>query len=289
MRLALWTFLGTLVMGSVTPVVAQQELGRNQRKRIPIQWSELQTKHYLLRFESVIPAPTAQRVAASLEEVLEQYIKVFKFKPGGDKFKVKFLDSMNTYEQEGGDPSHPGKYFLTDDTLILRQMPFYQLLPTVYHEAMHQYLHRYVGPGTPIPIWFDEGMAMYFEGMQANPRTKKLNHRRIDNRKLGRVQRALMTRTEIPFQELIDADHEKFHEKNKEELHYSQSFAVAYFLMNGMGARKALNYAKILKETQSIEAADASIFGKERKKLKSLAKKWKAFILRVKLSDGTKA
>ena len=155
---------------------------------------------------------------------------------------------------------------------MLQQLPFYQLVPTSYHEAFHQYLHFYVGRGTPIPLWFNEGMASYFEQMQeTRGAKKKLDHKLIDNRQLRMIQQKIITRTAIPLSQLVAAGHEEFHpadDKQKEGLYYTQSFSIIYFFMQGMGGKPVFQFAEELKKTKSVDAANEKVFGKELKNLK---------------------
>ena len=158
-------------------------------------------------------------------------------------------------------------------------------MPTVYHEAFHQYLEAYMGKGAPIPTWYNEGLAMYYEGMQKSRQTKKLDYKLIDNRKIGRLKEAIFTRSALPLQKLVDATHAEFHEKEKEELYYSQSFAFMYFLMQGLGGKQVLDFAKELKKSKDVSLADDKIFGKKRKSLAAIEKKWKEYVLGLKLEE----
>lgn len=268
---------------------AQDELGKKERKHIDIKWAEpFETGNYAVEYQGTLQRAVVKRVADAIEEVLGQYALVFKFKPE-TKLKVKYLDSQDAYEQEGGDPRHLGHYNPGTRYLVLRDMPFYDLIPTAYHEAFHQYLAEYVGHGTPIPTWFNEGMAMYFEGIQTNKKTKKLDYKLIDNRKLGMVQRALQTRSALPLEKLVDAGYEEFHDKEKESLHYNQSLAFIYYLMQGKGGKPAFQFADELKKTKDVDKANEKLFGKERKGLKQAETQWKAYTLQVQLTAQPKA
>jgi peptidase MA superfamily protein len=268
-------FLLAAAVLSGTPILAQDEVGRREKEKIQLNWSSTDSKNYSFQYEKVIPAGTVKQIGEALEDALAQYVLVFGAKPP-EKLKVKFLDSENTYEQEGGDPSHPGHY--RRPYLVIRQMPFYDLLPTVYHEAFHQYLDMYMGNEVEIPTWFNEGMAMYYEGMQKNKATKKLDYKLIDNRKLRVLKDAIFTRSALPLEKLIDASHQEFHDKEKESLHYNQSFSVIYFLMQGMGGKPVMAYAGELKKSKDIKAANEKILGKDRKNLKSFEAHWKDYV-----------
>ncbi len=266
---------------------AQDELGKRDRIKIAIEWQTITTKNYTIKYESVIPAATVTKVGKALENGLTQYIKVFHFKPT-KKFDVKFLDSINTYEQEGGDPTHPGFYNIGLHCLVLRQLPFYQLLPTAYHEAFHQYLQTYVGRDVNIPIWYNEGLAVYFENMQEDRRTKKVDARNIDNRRIGMVKRAIFTRSAIPMAELIAATNELFHKKDRESLFYAQSFAVIYYMMQGPGkGRSVFTFARELKKSKNVAKAYEKCFGtkKQEKAVKSLEKRWTVYTAKLQIVE----
>lgn len=274
--------LAILVLFLTPQLRGQEEVGRKERRKILIGWAKQESKNYSIQYEKVIPLTTVKQINDALEDVLTQYVLVFKYKPE-EKLKVKFLDSMNTYEQEGGDPSHPG--FFNGQFLVIKQMPFYDLVPIVYHEAFHQYIHYFMGKGVTIPTWFNEGSAMYFEGIQKNKGTKKLDYKMIENRKLRMVRDKVFTRSTIPLDKLVDATYEQFHEKENEDLHYNQSFGLIYFFMQGMGGKPVFDFASELKKTKDVKAATEKIFGKDRKNLKSIEAKWKEYLTKVTINE----
>jgi hypothetical protein len=281
----LLTFAASLSL--TTRAGGQEEAGVKKGKKIAIELAKLDTKNYAIEYETAIPASTAKQIGAELERVLEQYILVFKYKPA-QKLKVKFLDSPNTYEQEGGKPSTAGHFSPGTGYLYLKQLPFDELIPTAYHEACHQYLQFYIGNGTTVPTWFTEGVAVYFEGIQENKGTKKLDGKMIDNRKLRMIQEKIATRASIPLEKLIGSTHEDFHSKDdpqKEGLNYAQSFSVIYFFMQGMGGKPVFQYASELKKTKSEAAANEKVFGKDLKNLKAMEVKWKTYVAQVKIED----
>ena len=271
----------------VTSIAPGQDVLKRRREKIQIDWAEHETKNYRIQHEKVIPSATVERIGRELEDILEQYVRLFRTKPES-RFEVEFLDSLNTYEQSGGDPSHPGMYHPGDRVLLLRQMPFSDLVPTVYHEAFHQYIHLYVGDGVEIPIWFNEGMAMHFEGMQRDKRRKdqRLDPQQIDFRKARMVKDAIFTRAHIPLATLVDATYEQFHDKDKEALYYHQSFSVVYFLMKASGGRLPVKFMDTLRDTKDLEAANAVLFGKERKNLEKIEAQWKTFLAGLKIPDA---
>jgi len=267
---------------AIAPRVPAQEEVKKKREAIKIEWAQYETKNYSFDYEKVIPLSTVKTLGQELEDILEQYLRLFGEKPE-KKLKVKFLDSLNTYEQEGGDPSHPGHYNNSTRCLVVIQKPFIDLIPTVYHEAFHQYLAMYTGFSANIPVWFNEGTASYFEQMQREKGSKKLSPKLIDRRKIRMVKDALSTRTEIPLEKLIDADHQQFHDKDQESLYYTQSFAVIYFLMQSNGGKLVTAFMKELKNGKGIDAANSKLFGADRKNLTKVEKQFKDYTSKLSL------
>ena len=274
-------FLLIFSAAGLCPALSAQERIGKARGKIKITWSELNTKNYKIEYEGAIPVQTAQKIGQELEDILVQYKTLFRFKPS-KKMLVRFMDSLNTYEQVGGNPRMAGFYNPGSGYLVIKQMPFYDLVPTVYHEAFHQYLHAFVGD-VRIPIWFNEGMAVYFEGMQRDEKskTKGLSPKLIKRGKIRMVKDAINTRTQIPLETLLKVTHEEFHDKENEALYYSQSFAVMFYFMQLSRGKAALNYMKELKKTGDPEAANAKLFGKKMKNLKRIEASWKGYIRKL--------
>ncbi len=274
-------FLLLILSAGIFPALTAQEKIGKARAKIKIVWAELNTKNYKIEYEAAIPAQTAHKIGQELEDILVQYQTLFRFKPS-KKMLVRFMDSLNTYEQVGGNPRMAGFYNPGSGYLVIKQMPFYDLVPTVYHEAFHQYLHAYVGD-VQIPIWFNEGMAVYFEGMQRDEKSKTnaLNPRLIKRGKIRMVKDAINTRTQIPLETLLKVTHEEFHDKENEAIYYSQSFAVMFYFMQLSRGKAALNYMKELKKTGDPGAANTKLFGKKMKNLKKIESHWKGYIRKL--------
>ena len=259
---------------------AQDKIG-GEKKKIVIEWAKKETKNYAIDYESAVPSDVVQKIGSELEDILEQYVKLFKHRPK-EKLKVRLMDSQNTYEQVGGDPRMAGFYNPGSGYLYIKNMPFYDLIPIVYHEAFHQYVQDFVGK-VHVPIWFNEGMAKYFENMtrDKNKKGKPLNPKKIKRGSMRMVKDAVKTRRSIPLEKLLDVTHEEFHDKDNEALYYSQSFALVFWLMERTKGRMALTFMKELKKKKDPEAGNAKFFGKKRKGLKKMEAQWKAYMRKV--------
>ena len=114
------TALVCLLLGSLAGPLPAQEIIKGKRKKIKIEWAKHSTENYIIRYEKVISSAIVEKVGSELEDILKQYTKLFGYEHK-QKFRVKFLNNLNTYEQEGGDPSHPGYYNPARHYLVLRQ------------------------------------------------------------------------------------------------------------------------------------------------------------------------
>ena len=71
--------------------------------------------------------------------------------------------------------------------------------------------------------------------------------------------------------------------KDRENLYYTQSFAMAYYIMKVLKPKTALQFMVTLRKTKDVEAANKRLFGKERKNLPRMEKHWENYILKVEI------
>jgi len=96
---------------------------------------------------------------------------------------------------------------------------FDTLLP---HELGHIILHESLGPYADVPLWFDEGVAMYQE-----------KAKRIEAIKV--VQKALENGQFIPLSQLTDMRLYTNTERTTLELFYAESAGIVHFMITELG------------------------------------------------------
>jgi len=110
---------------------------------------------------------TTADIAFRLEAMNERYHALFDDVCNQTNVtgKVFVFTDRNAMTAAGGHPFMPGAFLYTNDEvgprLLIRSsgqtdIPFWELL---YHEGWHQFCALHIHPG--IPLWLDEGMAMY--------------------------------------------------------------------------------------------------------------------------------
>src|SRR3569833_436247 len=104
------------------------------------------------------------------------------------------------------------------------------------HELGHIILHEYLGPQVSVPLWIDEGLAMYQE------KAKHLSSRKT-------VQEALENGQFIPLNELTDMRLYSNSKEKTKNLFYAESSFAVYFLITQFGEVHFHRFCHELKDT----------------------------------------
>ena len=160
----------------------------------------------------------------------------------------------------------------------------------LFHEAFHQYIDYFI---ESCPTWFNEGLAMYFEEYDEDP---KAGGKLV----LGPVKRkpdlaggmtnfqiitgALLPTAKdpvLPLKQFTAGDTPDFYEKEKMYIRYAEGWSVIRFLVEGHknGKKILLEYIKALKEGKTAEEAQAIAFKGE--DFDKLEKMYRAYFKRL--------
>lgn len=138
---------------------------------------------------------------------------------------------------------------------------FDSILP---HELGHIVLHEYVGIDTTIPLWFDEGVAMYQE------KAKQLGGHRL-------AAQAMKNGKFIPLTDLTNMRLYSSTDVPTVELFYVESASIVNFMITQLGDFHFHKLCRELKENRSFENALAEAYPRI-KNLGDLNKKWMEFL-----------
>ncbi len=208
----------------------------------------------------------ARKIGLRMDGIFKEYQKRLVFKEKvTDRFVVKIYGSRLEYLKHRG-PPNTAAYFSSGRRELVgyRQPSDDQLFEQLYHEGMHQFLHFYV-PNPP--IWFDEGLAQYFE--TAKPRRassgKKPSYRIfVKKNALGYFGRSLDRGSVIPLRKLIAMSREEFYGA-KRSLCYAEAWAFTYFLLESRNDRLKrlwLDYFFALRKGADQEEVNRKVFGR---------------------------
>jgi len=156
---------------------------------------------------------------------------------------------------------------------------------TLFHEAFHQFAHRYV---PAIPIWLNEGLATYYG--TARPIRGGLRFDRPRLHYFALVRLAADSHKLVPLQELMLSSKAAFYDLseveglnvNRRSLCYAQAYTLASYMINDKGGREHLRtYVRKLSEAKTEKDAQQvtrDLFND--KLLTAMVKPWMAYVSR---------
>lgn len=200
--------------------------------------------------------------AQQLERMYRAY-KLYLHKVPDEKkgrFQVYLFSGeagFNRYAEDvlgGGHTNAAGLYSpVVKQLLIWNLSDHAELFRTVQHEGFHQYLDR-VMPDPP--VWFNEGMASYFE--LAGFEDGKWKEGQVDRIMLNRLNQQGLA----PLRVFVRMGNTAFRNESFEARNYAQGWLFVHFLRNTSKANKELfeTLFETLCETPSAEDALDSVF-----------------------------
>jgi hypothetical protein len=212
------------------------------------EWESLKGDHFVVYYRANVAENFVQTVIESAEEefrrVLENLgLSRYDVWATDQKVSIYVYSDENDYITNGGQAgwSHGAAVLATRS---IKTYPadagfFDAILP---HELGHMVIHEYLGPYVNIPLFFDEGVAMYQE------KAKHVGARKI-------VQDALENGQFIPLKELIDM---RLYNNSKQEtvaLFYAESASLVYFMITQLGEGHFYRFIRELKDdTKFVDA-----------------------------------
>lgn len=153
-------------------------------------------------------------------------------------------------------------------------------IKTLQHEGFHQFASKFIGHH--LPIWANEGMAVYFE--EAQLEDGKMKTGQLSKRMLRQIKNARDAKKLIPFEKLMNINSKQWFANMRRgnpngSLQYAQSWSIAYFLIHaddGKYMRAFEQYLLLLSRGQSHAQAFERIFGEDSKS--AMEQRWQEFI-----------
>ena len=252
------------------------------RKKFGDEAAVYQGEHYVVL--TPLGGFWARKVGLRMDGIFKEYEKRLVFKEKvTDRFVVKVFRSREEYSAHGGMPGSAA-YFCsgTRELVAYRQPSEDQLFECLYHEGMHQFLHFHV-PNPP--IWFDEGLAQYFE----TARPKFVSSGEEPSYDVGRVKRgaldyfrrSLGRGSTVPLRSLIAMSRAEFY-GSRRSLCYAEAWALTHFLVESEDRRlKQLwfDYFFAVRDGTAQEEVNRKVFG--RVNLEQLEKTLKKYVERL--------
>lgn len=207
-------------------------------------WWHVETTNYV--FVSDLPGARAslvRQIQADVETLRGAYARILPpFEPIRDVSVIRVFARSEDYLRYMGQESawSGGMWMPSKRELVVRPIEFGSvrerkewILGVVYHESVHQYLH-YAYRAADIPVWYDEGHAMFFEGAEIGRDGIELG----ESERRAKVVDELVAGGGPEFERIVGLTHEEFYiaripDEARRERNYATAWALVYFLRKG--------------------------------------------------------
>lgn len=248
-------------------------------------WQQSYPKHYIAksRYYYVFGEASQKKylihIAKFMDKVFALYSKKFKSE---EKIAERFFVMVYPNEKDFKKTLDAGSgfafaYFSASKRELVCHLSspqsLIQVLKTLAHEGFHQFLGYYV-PNPP--IWLNEGLAEYFEGM--DPTKKLVDSRETINRDaLVRIKAYISQGVTLPLKRFLYMNQQEFY--FNPSLNYAQGWSVIYFLAYASRSYNKYynNLIQHLKNGMDREEALDLTF--ENVDFEKFERAWKAYIL----------
>lgn len=236
-------------------------------------WSELKDEHFVVFYPPAQDSAWARKVLWKAESYYEKiatqigYSRYSDFWTWDERVKIIIFENQESYLRKTGQPQWSTGYSNRDSRLFNSRVivTYYQendflpgLLP---HEISHLILRDFIGFDREIPIWFDEGVAQFYEEGKKE--------------KVAEVIGKLVNQKQfIPMESLNQWDVRQETDPRKVSLFYIQSVSVVDFLMREYGFRSFALLCRNLKEGKDMESALLNAYSGSINSLRVLEDKW---------------
>ena len=185
-----------------------------------------------------------------------------------ERFPVIVFNNRQEYEQFGraylGGAEHSiGMYIPTLKLLIIQdQGNFEDTTEVLFHEAFHQFMHRYVK--NP-PMWLNEGLAVHYG--YGSPTSGGLSFKQPPAIRWQLTRKVIQKNMAIPLWDVVSADRGKFYSTipvnvprfervTRQSLYYAEAYTLVHTLLSDQSGRERLrNYLRDLSADDGTNTA----------------------------------
>jgi len=234
-------------------------------------WQELTSAHFVIYYKN---AP--MDFVKAVEEHAERYYKEishdlgfirYRYWRSDERAQIFIYDDGEDFLASGL-AAHWSSATAQTRSKIIRSFPtahgfFDSTLP---HELGHIIFREFIGHDARIPLWLEEGIAMYQE------KAKRWGAHED-------VRRALDEGTFMPLDELTSFYPSARTERKKIDLFYAEAASIVYYLIQEQGTTRFVRLCRKLQDDVLFEEALKSVYSRFRS-LDDLNKAWIGYIKR---------
>ena len=208
------------------------------------EWNDLKSRHFIIYYKDA-PREFIKAIKQSAEDYYFDIVDELGFMRDqiwtwDERVKIYIYNDQQDYIASARQARwSAGSTIL--GSKVIRTFPsahgfFDSLLP---HELGHIIFRDYVGFESNIPLWFDEGIAMYQEKAKRWGANQQVKDAIKDKR----------------FQNLFDLRLTRTSSQDDVNLFYAESASAVYYLISEFGSFKFLNFCRNLKKGLSFDRA----------------------------------
>ncbi len=235
-------------------------------------WNEYKTPHFLIYYKS-IPMDFIKTVEVAAEEHYLQIAKALGFRRdeswvSDNRAKIYIYQDANDYVANAmqNQWSH-GAAFASEKTIRTFPAAHGFFDSTLPHEMGHIIFREFIGLEPVVPLWFEEGVAMYQE------KAKRFGAHQV-------VKNAVENGEFIALNDLTDMRLYNNSPPEQLELFYAESASIVYYLINESGEYNFVRFCRALKEGKKFEEALQSIYIRFRN-LEELNRAWLNYLEKI--------
>lgn len=202
-------------------------------------WTRVRSKNFLLVGNA--DEKEIRRIGARLEQFREALTRLFNGASTQSSVPTNVIvfrsdESYRPYKPlYDGVPSNVAGYFQGNTDLNYITITVDGNMAGPYGTIFHEYVHLFVESNLRgLPLCLNEGLAEYFSTFDLSDGGRRATVGRVNNRHL----KLLRTREWLPLEALLSADNKSavYNEREKRDLFYAQSWALAHYLILGREA-----------------------------------------------------
>ncbi len=234
-------------------------------------WRVFKSTHFLVFYNSA-----SEDLLNQLTEKAEGYydeiadllgLNRFNYWTWDNRAKIYLYDTQEEYKKANSNLDWSIGLVMVGNKTIQSYTAAPGLLDNVLaHELAHIIFREMVGFNNPaVPLWLDEGVAVFHEKRSNNQSVKKY------------LAKKLQDNTSISLSQLYSFD--LMHTKDKQlvELFYLESYSLLNYLINVFGRDKFVSFCQYLRDHRDLTRALRSTYSFDSQL--EFEKSWKAYIL----------
>ena len=215
-------------------------------------WNEYKSAHFLIYYRS-IPLDFIKTVESAAEDSYQEIAKGFGFRReeswvSENRAKIYIYQDANDYTTSGAQYqwSH-GAAFAAEKTIRTFPAAHGFFDSTLPHEMGHIIFREFIGLEPDVPLWFEEGVAMYQEKARrfgANTAVKAA----VENGEF------------IALKELTNMRLYSDSDPKMLELFYAESASIVYYMISELGEFNFVRFCRALKDGKSFGDALEGVY-----------------------------